>query len=243
MKNYYAERHIVDATNLNMNSQMSITNILRIIEGTTFNHAKELGLDHYNMIEKCNAFWIVSKIKLKIINPNICERDKITISTWTHLPGMLRFDRDSAIKIGNKLMVKATSEWCCLDATTRRPRKSNTVYYPEIEMVCNKSNNLKYTNMRVDVDKKDFVYTRQVRSTDIDVNNHTNNLKYNYFALDAFSVDELNKLNISEYEIYFVQESKENDLIDIYKTKKGKYYYIEGKSQNNTIFRVVIKVK
>lgn len=243
MKNLYSDKLVVDATCLDMNLNMSILEIMRVVESTTFNHSHLMGLDHDDMVKHSNAFWIVNKIKLSIVNPNIRGYETIKISTWTHEPGILRFDRDSLIKRGNNVMVKAMSEWCCLDATTRRPRKASSVYYPEMEMVCTKSNNLTYSNLRLDVEDKDYVYTRRVRATDIDVNNHTNNLKYNFMALDAFTADELNKLNIKEYEIYFVNECYEGDEIKIYKKKQRNYYYIEGKSQDKTIFRVVLKVK
>lgn len=242
MKNSYSEKLTVDATCLDKNLNMSILDMMRVIEVAIFNHSHIMGLDHDDMIEKSNAFWIVNKIKLSIINP-IRGYDNVKISTWTHEPGMLRFDRDMMIKCGNNIMVKGSSEWCCLDADTRRPRKSSTIYYPELEMVCTKKNNLTYSNLRLNVTEQDYIYTRPVRTTDLDVNNHTNNLKYNYIALDAFTAEELNNLNIKEYEIYFVNESHEGDEIRVYRKKKKNYYYIEGIARDKTIFRVVIKIK
>ena len=243
MDNLYSEKKIVDATCLDMNLNMSILEIMRVVEETTFNHSHIMGLDHEDMLEKSNAFWIVNKIKLAIINPEIKGYDTIRISTWTQPPGLLRFDRDSMIKRGNKIMVKAKSEWCCLDATTRRPRKSSTIYYPELDMVKTDSNNLTYTNLKLDVLDSDYVYTHIVRSTDLDVNNHTNNLKYNYIAMNAFSAEELRQLNIKEYEIYFVSESHEGDEIKVYKKTQQNTHYIEGQARDKTIFRVVLKCK
>ena len=89
--------------------------------------------------------------------------------------------------------------------------------------------------------ENDYVYTRVIRSTDIDINNHTNNLKYNFMAMDALSVEDLKSSKIKEYEIYFVNESYEGDKIDVFKKKLKNYIYVEGKILDKTIFRAVFK--
>ena len=103
--------------------------------------------------------------------------------------------------------------------------------------------NLAFSNLKVEVEEKDYVYTKVVRSTDVDLNNHTNNLRYNYMALDAFSVDDLKNFDIKEYEIYFFNESYEGDKINIFKKRMKTYFYIEGKIEDKTIFRSVIKIR
>ena len=75
------------------------------------------------------------------------------------------------------------------------------------------------------------------------MNNHTNNLKYSQMAFDVFSVEELKSFVIKEYEIYFVNESHEGDQIHIFKRRIKNVFYIEGKTNEKTVFRVVIKVK
>lgn len=242
MKNSYSEKVEIKDVDIDYDLKVSIPVIMRLLQQTTFTHADSMGLDHTNMIKTSNAFWIVSKIKIAIVN-NMVQFDKVNIKTWTDKPGILRFNRNSTIKKGNKLMVKGVSEWCCLDWETRKPRKASSVYYPDLEMTDTKQLNLPFTNMKLDVTDKDFVYSRKIYSTDIDVNNHTNNLRYNYFAFDAFSVSELKSIDITEYEVYFVNECKENDELKIYKVKNKNYYYIEGKIEDKTIFRSVIKFK
>ncbi|MBQ9795687.1 MAG: hypothetical protein IJW36_01820 [Clostridia bacterium] len=242
MKNWHTEKFVINDTNVDFNQNVSITELIKFFQIATFNHSNKIGLDHKSMQEKSNAFWVITKLKL-VLNHEIIVEDKLAVTTWTHELGGVRALRDCVMKIGRSIKVKATSEWCCLDFNTRRLRKMETIVYPNLEM--EKTNNLQtiFTNMREAVGDKDFVYSKIVRSTDIDLNNHTNNLKYNLMALDAFSVDELKDINIKEYEIYFVNESYENDKIDIFKKRIKNYYYIEGKIQDKTIFKVVIKFK
>lgn len=242
MKNLYKEKFILDDTYLDFTNNVYIHDIVRIIERVAFNHANLIGLDHATMEKRDNAFWVVTKMKLKFLSP-VKVGEKLTLATWTHAPELVRFKRDGYIKAGNKVKVKSTTEWCCLDMANHRIRKANTIGYPNLEMVCNQDVKADYTYLKADMTEKDFVYTYTVRSTDIDVNQHTNNTKYNYMAENAFSVSEYSALNISEWEVYFVNESHEGDNIKIYKRKIKNCYLIEGKLADKTIFRAVAKIK
>ena len=242
MKNWHTEKLIVDDTNLDFSMSVPVTELMKLFEIATFKHSNKIGLDHISMEKNSSAFWVVTKMKLIQCSP-IEVNDKIKITTWTRELGSARALRDCVIKKGNSVKTKFLAEWCCLDIETRRLRRLNSIKYPELEM--EKTNYIKtdFSNMRECVDVSNFVYTHIVRSTDIDVNNHTNNLRYNHMAINAFSVDELKSFNIKEYEIYFVNESYEGDKIDIFKKKIKNIYYIEGRVDDKTIFRSVIKIK
>lgn len=240
MKNVHIEKYITNDVEVDINENVSPLNILKLLQRVTFAHSKVLGLDHQTMIDRDNAFWVITKIKYVLRNP-ICANQKITLKTWTHTPQSVRFVRDIQIKQKNKVMVSGRSEWCCLDYSTRTLRRSNSIKYPDLEMVETQENKLTFTNLKVEVDKKDFVYTKTVMPTDIDLNLHTNNLKYNIMALDALRLEDLQNKIIKEYEIYFVNESKIGEKIDVYKKKVKNLTFIEGKREKTTIFRSVIK--
>ena len=242
MKNWHTEKHQIDDTQVDYSSSVPITELMRLFEIATFKHSNLIGLDHISMEKKSNAFWVVTKMKLIFKSP-ILTGDNINVTTWTHELGTARALRDCVIKKGRSVKTKFTSEWCCLDFNTRRLRIMNTIEYPNLQMEKTKNLNLSFSNLKEDFSKKDYVYTRTILSTDIDVNNHTNNLKYNYMVLDSFSVDELKSILIKEYEIYFVNESHEGDRIDIFKKKSKNHFFVEGRIEEKVIFRSVIKFK
>jgi len=51
----------------------------------------------------------------------------------------------------------------------------------------------------------------------------------------------LQNKTIKEYEVYFVNESKLGDKINIYKKQVKNLTYIEGRREDTIIFKVVIK--
>ncbi len=242
MKNWLTTKLEIDETNVDFSLSVPIPELMKFFEVATFKHSNLMGLDHIAMEKNSNAFWVVTKMKV-IPKNKIVNKEKINITTWTHELGTARALRDCVIKCGNSVKAKFTAEWCCLDLETRRIRKMSTINYPNLDMQKTNNLNLVFTNMRENVDNSNFVYTKIIRSTDIDVNNHTNNLRYNYMTMDAFTVEELKQIDIKEYEIYFVNESYENDKIDVYKKKIKNYFYVEGKIEDKTIFKSVIKFK
>lgn len=242
MQNWHKETILVDETNLDFNLTVPITELIKFFQIATFKHSTLMGLDHVSMKKNSNAFWIVTKMKV-LPKHEICNNEKIKITTWTHELGMVRAVRDCVIKSNNIIKAKCSAEWCCLDMDTRHIRKMNSIIYPNLEMKKTDNINATYTNMKVDINSSNYVYTYMVRATDVDVNNHTNNLRYNFMVFNAFTVNEFKSIQIKEYEIYFVNESYEHDKIDIYKKKIKNYYYIEGKKENSTIFKSVIKFK
>ena len=242
MKNVHIEKVQVDDTEIDFNEVLPITELMRLFEVAAFNHADNIGLDHASMINHSNAFWVVSKIKMHI-KEDVRAHEKIAIKTWTHTPTLIRAIRDAEIKCKNKIKVKSSSEWCCLDYLDHKIRKFSTIKYPELDMVENKEVNLKNLNFKADITQKNYVYTKVVRASDIDLNMHTNNLKYNNIALDAFSTEELKSFRITDYEIHFLNESHEGDKIDVYKLKKGTTYIVEGRVEEKPVFRVILKVK
>ena len=242
MKNWHTEKIKIEDTQVDYSSRVPVTELMRLFEIATFKHSNLIGLDHVSMEKNSNAFWVVTKMKVVPQHP-IVTGDKISVTTWTHELGTARTLRDCVIKKGKIVSAKFTSEWCCLDLNTRRLRRMNTIEYPDLEMEKTKNLNLDFTNLRETLSEKDYVYTRVIRSTDIDINNHTNNLKYNHMALDAFSIDELKTFDIKEYEIYFVNESHEKQEIDVFKKKVKNYFHVEGRIEDKVIFRAVIKVK
>lgn len=242
MKNWHSEKLLINDTNTDFTSTVSVSELMKMFEIATFNHSNEIGLDHETMEKKSQAFWVVTKMKVALQNP-IVIGDKINVTTWTRELGSARALRDCVIKSKNTVKAKFLAEWCCLDFETRMLRRLNSICYPDLEMEKTKYLNLSFSNLKETVCEKDFVYTRTIRSSDIDINMHTNNLKYNQIAFDAFTVSELKNINIKEYEIYFVNESHEGDTIDVFKKKVRNYYYIEGRIGEKIIFKSVIKFK
>jgi acyl-ACP thioesterase len=99
-----------------------------------------------------------------------------------------------------------------------------------------------YTNSTCEFSENDLVYTKTIRLSDLDYNNHGNNIAYIKMAQDCFTFEEFSTLNIKCLEMYYTNQCFEKDEISMYKKFIDNKYIIEGKTSNKSIFRAVFIV-
>ena len=64
MQNLYSEKYITNDVELDVNEKLSVIEILKLMQRVTFSHSQLIGLDHQTMIDRDNAFWVITKIKV-----------------------------------------------------------------------------------------------------------------------------------------------------------------------------------
>ena len=105
MNNWHTEKFIINATNLDFNSIVPISEMIKMFQVATFNHSNLIQLDHKTMQEKSNAFWVITKLKVKV-NKNVSSGDNLKVATWTQPLSTIRAIRDFKVKQKNTLIAK-----------------------------------------------------------------------------------------------------------------------------------------
>ena len=142
----------------------------------------------------------------------------------------VRCNRCYQIIKDNEILINGITEWVIIDATTRTLRKVETTSYPnDIDWITEKSIEEKFRRFKDDFTENDVVYKRLIRSGDIDVTHHTNNVTYITMLLDTFSVKELENMSLKEIEVSYINESFEGETLSIYRKKRedGTYFSIK----------------
>lgn len=195
-------------------------------------HATFLGIDDFSLLEKDNALWVVSKTKVKI-NELPRWNDEVTIRTWPMGAEGVRCNRCYQIIKDGKVCINAISEWVMIDATSRTLRKVETTSYPnDIDWIKEKSVEERFRRFKDDFADDDLVYKRLVRSGDIDVTHHTNNVTYITMLLDTFTVNELENMKLKDIEISYLNESLESETLSIYRKEKEDGFYFSIKKED-----------
>ena len=195
-------------------------------------HAMFLGIDDFSLLEKDNALWVVSKTKVKI-NELPRWNDEISVRTWPMGAEGVRCNRCYQIMKDGKVMINGITEWVIIDADTRHLRKVETTSYPnDIDWITEKSIDERFRRFKDDFTDEDLVYRRLVRSGDIDVTHHTNNVTYITMLLDTFSVKELESMTLKDMEISYLSESLEGETLSIYRKRKDDGYYFSIKKED-----------
>lgn len=233
--NIYSEKIKIYSSNVDVNSTLRFDAILSYFQDLTTSHSTLMKIDHDNLMASSNAFWVLSKIKFKV-DGIFKTGAELLGSTWPLKPGLIRFLRDYKIT-ANCGEINGKSEWCILDADSLALRKSSTITYPEFEHIEERSQVGDFSRLNVETSKSELIYSYKTLFTDIDCNNHVNNLSYARMALNAFTVDEFTLHNFNAFEIHFISQAYYGDCIDIFKANTDIGVFVEGKIDNKTIFK------
>ena len=236
MKNYYQTKKQINVSDVDVNYNLKLDYILNYLQDVTTCHSYELGVDRENLVKSSNAFWVLTKMMV-LFNRLPRWNEEVTIKTYPTTISPIRFFREYSITSDSGVSINGKSEWCVLDAQTQAIRRSNSINYPtEMEHLKPNPNIPDFSRLKEQVCSSDYIYTYKVMQTDIDCNEHTNNVVYLKMALNSFSLQEFKELSFKGIEINFLSQSYFGDEIDIFKKKVDDGYYIEGKIQDKTIF-------
>ena len=243
LQNFYKADYTVKSTEVDSNWKMRIDHIVELFEAVTGVHSIELGVDGPTLLEKSNAFWVLTKFKIKIADFPMME-DKLTVETWPTIVKGVRFGRDFLLQKDNKPCVMGASEWCTLDYTTKELRRTSTVCYPaDMPHRDYLSGAGDFIRVRENVNEEDFNHTHKCLFIDIDTNKHTNNIAYLRMALNCFTPDEFEAFNLEDMQITFLSQTFYGDEIKIYKKEAENGFYIEGKLNDKAVFNCIFTHK
>jgi len=224
MNNSHSKNIKVLSTYCDSIYRLSPVMMLTLFEEIADEHTIQLGVDGMTIRKRDNAFWVLSRIKLNF-NEVIKDHDDITIKTWPAKSEGLRNGRSYQIikirdergEISESVAVNAFADWILLDTETRKFRTAESVHFPNLDFINEKAIETPFRRFKNIFTEDDFVYERVVRTCEIDVSHHTNNVKYCAMLLDSFSVKEIEEMNIKELEIYYEAESHEGETLRIYR--------------------------
>jgi len=235
---FFDVKRIIQAHEVDFTNRLRIDSFFIFLQDTAAEHADNVNLG-YSALIKHNLAWVLSWARLEIKTyPGFGE--EITIRTWPKCRYKLYSLRDFYIYDNNKQIIsKATTAWLPINIKTRRiidtanlPAPIDYLDEPAIDAVPQK--------ISTEGDKE-FILNKKMRYTDLDLNQHVNNIRYIELITDSFDKGQYEKSELKNIEVHFASESKYDDEIEIYKTNStpGDCYYIEGiiKRSSKIIFR------
>ncbi len=243
MQNFYKCDYTVKSTETDSNYKMRLDYIVSLFQSITGIHSTELGVDGQSLLKNSNAIWVLTKFKLKINRLPLMD-EKLEVETWPTTVKAVRFGRDFLLSRNGEKLVMGTSEWCTLDYDTKEIRRVSTVCYPADMPHREALSGAGYfVRVKETVCDKDYNHTHKCAFIDIDTNKHTNNIAYLRMALNCFTPDEFDILNIENIQISFLSQTYFDDEIKVYKKPTDYGFYIEGKHNDNTVFNCIFGVK
>ncbi len=243
MKNEYKNEYKVGYTTVDSNLNLSLLGCATIIQDMVTELFEYLETDNRRIKDENNAVWVLTKLKIHFEKYPIWKQN-IQATSFITNKSKIRVQNNTKVEdeTGSILFV-AKQESCPLDLTSRRIRKIETIRFPldlEIKKPILEEDFEKLNN---DFRQENIVGTREVYYSDTDYSKHTNNVSYVRFIMNMINSEILNNNIITDFEISYINESKEGQLLDIYRKDYENKIDFLIKIEENELVRARIKLK
>ena len=241
MENEYKRKFFIGYSNCDRKVNLSVLNSLYLIQDMMTEYFGFLKSDNIILKSENNAIWVLAKTKVHF-NKYPKWRDLIEGTVFTTGIKPIRVETEAQFKDkDNNVLFYANQETCVIDLTDRKIRKINTVNYPTGVQIKEGINKEKYLRLNTEFTEADKVYEQKIHSTDIDFSYHTNNVSYVKYNLNSLNSDFIDSHKITDFEIHYINESKEGQKLSIYKKIKDNEIEFLIKEENREIARANLK--
>lgn len=241
MENEYKRKFFIGYSNCDRKVNLSVLNSLYLIQDMMTEYFGFLKSDNIILKSENNAIWVLAKTKVHF-NKYPKWRDLIEGTVFTTGIKPIRVETEAQFKDkDNNVLFYANQETCVIDLTDRKIRKINTVNYPTGVQIKEGINKEKYLRLNTEFTEADKVYEQKIHSTDIDFSYHTNNVSYVKYILNSLNSDFIDSHKITDFEIHYINESKEGQKLSIYKKIKDTEIEFLIKEENREIARANLK--
>ncbi len=208
---YYIQDYPINTTLLDTNQALSLTGLLSLLQDVGAEHANILGVGNDFCFEN-NIFWVFSQQCLRLQRLPV-YKEVLTIKTWSRNMGGISAVRDYALFVGEELIANACSQFLLLDGTSHRPQRLNRFAHllPEHSIEPNDFD----TKKIVLPETMSVVRKHTVTTSDLDHNQHVNNIKYTQWVLDSLPLTQQQK-QVQEYEANFLAQTFLHDDVQCY---------------------------
>lgn len=204
----YSEKTRIKSYHVDNNGKLSTVQVFNFLQEAAFRHSV---IDKFGQpdLAKLGLVWMLSRMKVMLLEDALLS-EMIEIKSWVRSINGALSERDFIIVSGGKVIVKATSLWACLSINpvkpTAIPTEISKRMYVHSEFGKDFST-LRIASIKVDYTSHNYI----VKTSDVDMVNHTNNVVYVRTVLDAIN----SKKKLKHLDINYLLQSFEGDELII----------------------------
>uniref|UniRef100_D6BND5 Acyl-[acyl-carrier-protein] hydrolase n=1 Tax=Brassica juncea TaxID=3707 RepID=D6BND5_BRAJU len=202
----------------------SIETVMNHLQETALNHVKTAGLlrDGFGstpeMVKK-NLIWVVTRMQV-VVDTYPTWGDVVEVDTWVSKSGKNGMRRDWLVRDGNtgQILTRASSVWVMMNKLTRRLSKIPEEVRGEIEPYFVDSDPVLAEDSRklTKLDDKTADYVRSgltPRWSDLDVNQHVNNVNYIGWILESAPVGMMESQKLKSMTLEYRRECGRDSVL------------------------------
>ena len=195
---------------------LDLVNATSIVQEMNTEYFKTFACDNISCKERDNALWVITKTRLHFVRVPVWN-DRISGVTGTIKTHGYKTELDTSFVSGSSLSFVARQELFVIDATTREPRRIDTLGYPADMEYVPETLELRFFRIKEELGEEDLVYTDHFRLSDIDYSNHVNNVVYVRYVLNALTPEFFSSRRIVDFEIQYRHECYEGHELGVYR--------------------------
>lgn len=243
MENKHKRKFFIGYTNCDRKISLSLLDSFYLIQDMMTEYFGFLKSDNIILKRENNAIWVLTKTKVHFNNLPVW-RDVVEGTVFTTNIKPIRVGTETQFKDkDNNILFYANQETCAIDLDDRKIKKISTVNYPKDLEIIEGINKEKYLKLNDEFTIDDKVSEQIVHSTDIDFSHHTNNVSYIRFILNSLSSEFLDNCKVTDFEIHYINETKEGQKLEIYRKLKDTDVDFLIKENDREIVRANLKYK
>ncbi len=203
---------IVSPSMCGEDSCMSIAAVFDLFQDTATMHADTLDIGPAGM-KRRKMFWVITKTVMRIFRrPEMM--DEISSETWIQAAERVSCERDFAIKSGDEVLADGRSIWAVISRETGKLVHMDQLYPVGLDFDKPAPEGIAFERLGKKYEDADHIGTYTVRSVDIDLGGHMNNVNYVRAMLGCFSTEEIRDIGIKGVEVNYISQTYEGDEIE-----------------------------
>ena len=236
----FEQNYTVGSRDIEHNHKATNKALLKYMEDIACKHSDQVGYG-INDIEKTKIVWILLDWKFKVIERPMYGQT-VKVKTWSRKIEKCCAYRDFEIYDENeKILAIATTKWVLLDAETRKIQKVTEEIGGKYESETEKHVFEEELEKIHEPQSEESSLELKVRKTDIDINNHVNNLNYLDLAYEILPL-KVYEQNLKNIRITYKNQTKPEEIVKISYTKQNDKHIITIKSQDSLRLHAIIEL-
>lgn len=213
VESFYEESKLVNTYDVDINNRLKLNSLFNYLQDVASTHAEHLKLGFNDLIVN-DLGWVLSWARVEIVTfPHFGET--IKLRTWPKCKYKLFSMRDFYVyNEKGDIIFRVSTAWLLINVKTKKI--SDTQNLPQ-QIYYQPGNSAvgEFPEKIISGTDKETLFTKIIRYTDLDINQHVNNTKYIELALDCFSPEYHKNNNLKSLTVSFASECFFGDEIEV----------------------------
>ncbi|RZC60161.1 hypothetical protein C5167_021901 [Papaver somniferum] len=223
----YRQLFVIRSYEIGPDKTATMETLMNLLQETALNHVMSSGLagDGFGATHEMSLrklIWVVTRIHIQVEKYSSWG-DVVEVNTWVDAAGKNGMRREWEIRDNKtqQIITRATSTWVVMNRETRRLSKMPEQVRQEVKpFYLNRAAIGEAVDDTAKIDKLSNDTAESIRSglaprwSDMDANQHVNNVKYIGWILESVPINVLEDYNLTSMTLEFRRECRQSNLLE-----------------------------